>query len=88
MSAPNNQPERAFPFLETNSRGEPYYDHLGMTLRDYFAAQANASLIIALSATRHEQGYSDEAMIHEAARLSILSADTMLVFLAAKGGAA
>jgi hypothetical protein len=58
------------------------------SVRDYFAAQANASLIIALSATRHEQGYSDEAMIHEAARLSILSADTMLVFLAAKGGAA
>jgi hypothetical protein len=86
MSAPNNEPERAFPHHETTSRGEPYHDHLGMTLRQYFAGQANASLIIALSTTRHEQGYSDEAMIHEAARLSILSADTMLALLAAKGG--
>ena len=30
----------AFPHLETTSRGEPYHDHLGMTLRDYFAAAA------------------------------------------------
>ena len=84
MSAPINDGGPAFPVADTI-----HWDgHNGMTLRDYFAAQANASLIIALSATRHEQGYSDEAMIHEAARLSILSADTMLVFLAAKGGAA
>ena len=27
----------AFPHLETTSRGEPYHDHLGMTLRQYAA---------------------------------------------------
>ena len=35
----------AFPHLETTSRGEPYHDHLGMTLRDYFAAAALQGLI-------------------------------------------
>jgi len=45
MSTPNNEPERAFPHHETNSRGEPYHDHLGMKLRDYFAAKAMEKLI-------------------------------------------
>ena len=31
---------QAFPHLEVTSRGEVYHDHLGMTLRDYFAAKA------------------------------------------------
>ena len=35
----------AFPHLETTSRGEPYHDHLGMTLRDYFAAAALQGLL-------------------------------------------
>ena len=35
----------AFPHLETTSRGEPYHDHLGMTLRDYFAAKAMQAII-------------------------------------------
>ena len=30
----------AFPHHETTSTGEPFHDHLGMTLRDYFAAAA------------------------------------------------
>ena len=30
----------AFPHHETTSTGEPYHDHLGMTLRDWFAGQA------------------------------------------------
>ena len=38
MSQPINDGGPAFPHLETTSRGEPYHDHLGMTLRDYFAA--------------------------------------------------
>jgi hypothetical protein len=92
MSAPINDGGSAFPvdhkFLRQTASLAEIKIACGMTLRDYFAAQANTSLIIALSATRHEQGYSDEAMIHEAARLSILSAETMIAFLAAKGGAA
>lgn len=35
---------RAFPHLETTSRGEPFFDHLGMSLRDYFAAKAMVAL--------------------------------------------
>jgi hypothetical protein len=38
MNQPINDGGPAFPHLETTSRGEPYHDHLGMTLRDYFAA--------------------------------------------------
>ena len=38
MSNQINDGGPAFPHLETTSRGEPYHDHLGMTLRDYFAA--------------------------------------------------
>jgi hypothetical protein len=40
MSTPNGEPERAFPGLEVTSRGEPYHNHLGMTLRDWFAGRA------------------------------------------------
>jgi len=40
MNQPINDGGPAFPHLETTSRGEPYHDHLGMTLRDYFAAAA------------------------------------------------
>jgi hypothetical protein len=29
----------AFPYEERNGVGEPYADHFGMTLRDYFAAK-------------------------------------------------
>jgi hypothetical protein len=47
MSTPNNEPERAFPHHETTSMGEPYHDHLGMTLRDYFAAQALTGILMA-----------------------------------------
>lgn len=31
---------QAFPYEERNGIGEPYADHFGMTLRDYFAAKA------------------------------------------------
>jgi hypothetical protein len=30
----------AFPHHETTSTGEPFHDHFGMSIRDYFAAQA------------------------------------------------
>ena len=43
MSA-NNDGGPAFPHHETTSTGEPYYDHLGMSLRDWFAGQALIAL--------------------------------------------
>ncbi len=55
-----------------------YGEQSGMSLRDWFIGKANAALIVALSATRGQDGYSDEAMIHEAARLAAISADSML----------
>ena len=45
MSNQINDGGPAFPHLETTSRGEPYHDHLGMTLRDYFAAAALQGLL-------------------------------------------
>ena len=40
----SNKPDGgpAFPHHETTSRGEPYHDHLGMSLRDWFAGQVLA----------------------------------------------
>lgn len=35
----------AFPHNELTSTGEIYHDHLGMSLRDYFAGQALAGML-------------------------------------------
>ena len=35
---------KAFPYLELNVKGEAVDQHLGMTLRDYFAGQALVGL--------------------------------------------
>lgn len=35
----------AFPHHETTSRGEPFHDHLGMTMRQWYAGQALAGMI-------------------------------------------
>ena len=78
MSTPNNEPERAFPSLETNSRGEPYYDHLGMTLRDYFAGQALAGLLADSNASSRSVYATDAYDL----------ADAMLAARERKGGAA
>jgi len=47
MTTPNDKDggAPAFPHLETTSRGEPFHDHLGITIRDYFAAKALQGLI-------------------------------------------
>lgn len=50
----------------------------GMTLRDYFAGQANSAWIQALSMRWNEPGYSDEAAAVEASRLAEISADAMI----------
>jgi hypothetical protein len=82
MSTPDNQPERAFPSLETNSRGELYYDHLGMTLRDWFAGQALAGL----SANPRED-YSGTTRDDKAVE-SYRQADAMIAARERKGGVA
>ena len=61
----------AFPHLETTSRGEPYHDHLGMTLRDYFAAAALQPLVT--SAIELDHSKWDAAAQH-----AYLIADAML----------
>ena len=50
----------------------------GMTLRDYFAGQAETAWIHVLAQRRHEPGYSDEAAAEYAAYLASMSADAML----------
>jgi len=82
MSTPNNEPERAFPSLETNSRGEPYYDHLGMTLRDWFAGQA----LMGSMASDTEQW--QVANVEDRATMVYLIADAMLAARERKGGEA
>lgn len=43
----------AFPMTEYNGDGSYYHDHSGMTLRDYFAAQALPAIIAAVCARQH-----------------------------------
>ena len=50
----------------------------GMTLRDYFAGQAEVAWIQVLAQRRHEPGYSDESAAEYAAHLAGISADAML----------
>lgn len=61
---------QAFPFEEREVDGTPYCDHLGMTLRDYFAA-------------KYLSGYMSNPSIgfpsrEHAAREAYLMADAML----------
>jgi len=50
----------------------------GMTLRAFFASQAQAAWIQALSLRRGEPGYSDDSAASEAARLADISADALI----------
>lgn len=43
----------AFPMTEHHHDGSYYHDHSGMTLRDYFAAQALPAIIAAVCAHQH-----------------------------------
>lgn len=61
----------AFPYEERNSEGQPYLDHFGMTLRDYFAAKAMQGML----ANQHPYQASDEHMF---ARDAYVMADAML----------
>jgi hypothetical protein len=45
MSTTFNDGGSAFPHNELTSTGEIYHDHLGMSLRDYFAGQALAGMM-------------------------------------------
>jgi hypothetical protein len=60
----------AFPHNELTSTGEIYHDHLGMSLRDYFAGQALAGMMA--------RKYSDELTTREISCGCYLLADAML----------
>lgn len=65
----------AFPHLEVTSTGEPYEDHLGMTLRDYFAAKVAAG-----DAAAEEWGDSENLKVfaEKRARIYYVIADAMI----------
>jgi hypothetical protein len=71
MNQPINDGGPAFPHLETTSRGEPYHDHLGMTLRDYFAAAALRGI---LSNTEASKAWNES----DVARFCYFQSDAML----------
>ena len=70
MSA-NNDGGPAFPHHETTSTGEPYYDHLGMSLRAYFAGQILPEAMRTLTP-------------HECAEVCVDYADELIAMLAAE----
>lgn len=57
--------------------GEP-----GMGLRDWLAGQLAPGIVAALMSRYGEPGYSDEAAVTEAVRLSVVGANAMLGELA------
>ena len=79
MSATINDGGPAFPHHETTSTGEPFHDHLGMTLRDWFAGQALAAMTVA-------PDYSKGPCNYEMAERAYIIADRMLE-VRSKGGA-
>ena len=79
MSTPINNGGPAFPHHETTSTGEPFHDHLGMTLRDWFAGQALAAMTVA-------PDYSKGPCNYEMAERAYIIADRMLE-VRSKGGA-
>jgi hypothetical protein len=65
----------AFPFEEKSGDGTHYHSHSGMTMRNYFAAQALPSVIIQCANDARIDGETIEQMF---ARKSYLVADAML----------
>jgi hypothetical protein len=55
MSALINDGGPAFPHHETTSTGEPYHDHLGMSLRDWFAGHALGHIPALLAANERNK---------------------------------
>ena len=76
---PNNP--TAFPHHETTSSGEPYHDHLGVTLRDYFSAAALNGLLSNPHATQTllmQKGNDPTKSAKEIIEQSWAAADAML----------
>ena len=78
MSTTINDGGPAFPHHETTSTGEPFHDHLGMTLRDWFAGQALAGMMACPDCSGTEAEFAASAY---------RNADAMLA-ARSKGGAA
>lgn len=62
----------AFPFTELNGDGSPYCQHLGLTMRDYFAATAMQGM---LSSFEHWRRYGE---IEHVTKTAYYAADEML----------
>ena len=74
----------AFPLNEKSCDGGHYQTHLGMTLRDYFAAQVTVSHSAALESLDSarlplpRKGYDRQEVMAEQARLAYVYANAML----------
>jgi len=70
----------AFPHHETTSTGEPFHDHLGMTLRDYFASKALAQIspCAATIADKCAAGGDVKSAAELIAQCSYIIADAMI----------
>jgi hypothetical protein len=66
----------AFPHHETTSTGEPFHDHLGMTLRDWFAGQALAGWLASYTESAYHPAEQQTTLT--LARHSYALADAML----------
>jgi hypothetical protein len=70
----------AFPGNERQANGSHWQSHLGMTLRDYFAAQALPAMILKVYEAAHAGAPigNDGQVVAVAASKAYLAADAML----------
>lgn len=78
MSAQIKDGGPAFPVPDSDSRGYVECNHIGMTLRDYFAAKAMASFILGSSGKHFGDSEDGMKMCATTAYVSYAMADAML----------
>lgn len=78
MTPPTPAAPQTFPHRETTSTGELFHDHLGMSLRDYFAGQALAAMTVA-------PDYSKGPCNYEMAERAYVIADSMMEIRSKEG---
>ena len=59
----------------------PWETWAGLSIREHYAAEALPGWIVALAKLDGETGYSNDGAAVEAARLSVVAADSLLHFL-------
>lgn len=80
---------RAFPFMEVDSDGDPYQEHLGLTKREYFAGLALQGILstektLNILAGAIGQGESPEQAMRMPANVAMRAADALLKALEGK----